>query len=264
MTLDGDTLLSNPLLPGTGRNESLRRAFDVLELLARHPHGASVAELCHDADLPRSTVSRLLASLFDAGAVSRPGQDRKWILGPTIMRLTNAVAPLSGLQERSGAILEQITAETGETSMLAVPTGPATARVIEEVRGPKLVGVHSPWTGETISSVASGFVRLLLAELPPAESERVIGRMELVSLTPKTISELGQLKAVIEDVRQRRYSVVVDELEEGLAGLGVPAIKDGQLIAMLAVYLPTHRFTPQLQKQALASLQRGAAQLTSP
>ncbi|MFE4196913.1 IclR family transcriptional regulator [Paenarthrobacter sp. NPDC056912] len=261
MTLDSEALLSNPLLPGTGRNESLRRAFDVLELLARHPNGASVAELCQDSDLPRSTVSRLLASLFDAGAVSRPGQDRKWVLGPTIMRLTNAVAPLSGLQERSGVILERITSETGETSMLAVPTGPATARVIEEVRGPKLVGVLAPWAGETISSAASGFVRLLLAELPTSESDRLIGRMELTAHTPKTIADRGQLAAVIDDVRKSRHSVVVDELEEGLAGIGVPAYKDGQLMAMLAVYLPTHRFTPQLQAQALESLQRGAAGL---
>jgi DNA-binding IclR family transcriptional regulator len=217
--------------------------------------------LCHDSDLPRSTVSRLLASLFDAGAVSRPGQDRKWVLGPTIMRLTNAVAPLSGLQARSGEILEQITSETGETSMLAVPTGPATARVIEEVRGPKLVGVLAPWAGQTISSAASGFVRLLLAELPTSESDRIIAKMELIRHTPRTAADRSQLAAVIEEVRKRRYSAVVDELEEGLAGLGVAAYKDGQLLAMLAVYLPTHRFTPQLQEQALASLQRGAARL---
>lgn len=261
VALNGDTLLSNPLLPGTGRNESLRRAFDVLELLARHPNGASVAELCHDSDLPRSTVSRLLASLFDAGAVSRPRQDRKWVLGPTIMRLTNAVAPLSGLQERSGAILEQITSETGETSMLAVPTGPATARVIEEVRGPKLVGVLGPWAGETISSAASGFVRLLLAELSPSESDSIIARMDLTAHTPKTVAARSQLQAVIDEVRKCRYSVVVDELEEGLAGLGVPVYREGELMAMLAVYLPTHRFTPQLQEQALNSLQRGAARL---
>lgn len=261
MTTDGDTLLSNPLLPGTGRNESLRRAFDLLEVLARHPHGASVAELCQGSDLPRSTVSRLLASLFDAGAVSRPGHDRRWVLGPTIMRLTNAVDPLSGLKERSQAVLERIASDVGETSMLAVPTGPSTARVIDEVRGPKLVGVLDPWAGQTISSAASGFVRLLLAELPPEELDRVISRMEFSRHTPKTLSDRAQLATAVDEVRKHGYSVVVDELEEGLAGLGVPVRRDGQLISMLAVYLPTLRFTPQFQEKALAALRRGASEL---
>ncbi|MEA5456786.1 IclR family transcriptional regulator [Sinomonas sp. JGH33] len=259
--VNSGTIEANPLLPGTGRNESLRRAFDLLELLARHPHGASVAELCQDSDLPRSTVSRLLASLFDAGAVSRPGNDRKWVLGPTIMRLTNAVAPLAGLQERSREVLEQITTDIGETSMVAVPTGPATARVIDEVRGPKLVGVLDPWAGETISSAASGFVRMLLAELPEAELDRIISRMELVRHTPKTITDPLLLARAIEDIRRQGHVVVVDELEDGLAGLGYPVRKGGQLVAMLAVYLPTIRFTPELQSKALAVLERGAREL---
>jgi DNA-binding IclR family transcriptional regulator len=124
-----------------------------------------------------------------------------------------------------------------------------------------LVGVLDPWAGQTISSAASGFVRLLLAELPPAESHRVISRMELSRHTPKTISDRAHQAATIEEVRKRGYTVVVDELEEGLAGLGVPVRKDGQLIAMLAVYLPTLRFTPQLQEKALAALGRGTSEL---
>lgn len=259
---NGSTTVANPLLPGTGRNESLRRAFDLLELLARHPQGASIAELCGASDLPRSTVSRLLASLFDAGAVSRPGNHRKWVLGPTIMRLTNAVAPLAGLQERSRDVLERITAEIGETSMLAVPTGPATARVIDEVRGRKLVGVFDPWAGETISSSASGFVRLLLAELPEAESDKIISRMDLVHHTSGTTADRALLSQVIADIRKRGYVVVVDELEEGLAGLGYPVRNEGQLVAMLAIYLPTARFTPELQAKSLAVLERGARELT--
>ncbi|NWL34226.1 hypothetical protein DM791_15155 [Paenarthrobacter nitroguajacolicus] len=178
------------------------------------------------------------------------------------MRLTNAVAPLAGLQERSREVLERITAEIGETSMLAVPTGPATARVIDEVRGRKLVGVFDPWAGETISSSASGFVRLLLAELPEAESDKIISRMDLVHHTSGTTADRALLSQVIADIRKRGYVVVVDELEEGLAGLGYPVRNEGQLVAMLAIYLPTARFTPELQAKSLAVLERGARELT--
>ncbi|MGW6174117.1 IclR family transcriptional regulator [Arthrobacter sp. NPDC055138] len=251
----------NPLLPGTGRNESLQRAFDLLGLLAGRRGGASIAELCQESALPRSTVSRLLASLFDAGAVARPGQDRRWVLGPTILRLTNAVAQLSGLQDSSTRVLEKMTADVGETSMIAVPTGPTTARVIDEVRGPKLVGVLDPWAGETISSPASGFVRLLLAEMTAAQSDRIIGTLELKRYTAQTIVDPKAYAAAIEEVRQQGCCIVKDELEEGLSGIGAPVVQDGQLIAMLAIYLPTARFTPEFGDKAIAALKWGAREL---
>lgn len=256
-----ETQTSNPLLPGTGRNESLQRAFDLLEVMAQMPEGASIAQLSSAVDLPRSTVARLLASLFDAGVVARPGSDRHWVLGPTIMRLTRAVAPAYNLQERGAKILRSLTEELQETSMLAVPTGPLTARVVNEVKGPKLVGVATLWEGQTISSAASGFVRQLLAELPPQQSDQAIDGMKLEKHTSRTITDSHALRHAIETIRSDGHTTVIDELEEGLAGVGVPVRHNGQITAMLAVYLPTARFTDDLRERALAALKKGAKEL---
>lgn len=254
---------SNPLLPGTVRNESLQRAFDLLEVLAQLPEGASIAQLSSAVDLPRSTVARLLASLFDAGVVARPGMDRHWVLGPTIMRLTRAVAPAYDLRERSTRIMQSITEELEETSMLAVPTGSTTARVINEVKGPKLVGVATLWEGHTISSAASGFVRQLLAELPPQQSDQAIDRIKLEKHTSQTITDRRTFRTAIERIRNVGYTTVIDELEEGLAGVGVPVRHDGQITAMLAIYLPTVRFTDVFRQRALFALKAGAKELES-
>lgn len=252
---------ANSMLPGAGRNESLQRAFDLLELIAQKPGGASVATISAESGLPRSTVSRLLASLFDAGAVARPGTDRKWVLGPTITRLTYAVAPLASLQMKSRPILEAITERTGETTMLAVPTGPASARVVEEVQGPKFVGVRHPWAGQTIDSPASGFVRQLLAELPPDESDRLINKMELVRHTPKTKVTKKELRDAVEEIRRKQHSSVVDELEEGLSGIGISVRKEGQLIGLLATYMPTSRLTESVYDEIVEALKSGAQAL---
>lgn len=67
------------LLSGAGRNQSLKRAFGLLEWLATRPSGASVAVLSRELGLARATVTRLLGSLADAGAVTRDG--RAWTIG---------------------------------------------------------------------------------------------------------------------------------------------------------------------------------------
>lgn len=261
MTTTTQNHAATGLLPGTSRNESLQRAFDLLEILAQHPRGASVATLCQESNLPRSTVSRLMASLFDAGAVARPGTDRKWVLGPTITRLTNAVAPWSALQNRSREVLEEATQVLGETTMIAIPTGPVTARVLDEVQGPKLVGVRNPWIGKSIDSPASGFVRQLLADLPEETSDRFIENMEFVQHTPKTRVGPPQLREAVAEIRTQQYNAVIDELEDGLSGLGVPVRQDRRLVAIIATYMPTVRFTPQVQAQAIDVLRSAADKL---
>jgi IclR family acetate operon transcriptional repressor len=237
-TVDG---MSAALLPGAGRNQSLARAFLLLECLADQPDGASVATLARRIGLPRATVTRLLASLADQGAVARVGRTRDWVLGPAIVRLARAVAPLVALSDRARPLLEAAVEDVGETVMLGVPIGPASAQVVDEVPGPRVVGVGS-WLGRTLTHPASGFVRILLAELPDEDLRRVLAGLRLTAFTPKTITDEHELLAAIEEVRRDGCCLVVDELETGLAGMAVAVRREGRVVAMVAMYLPTARF----------------------
>jgi IclR family pca regulon transcriptional regulator len=144
-------------LAGAGRNESIRRAFQVLECLSLHP-GASVAAVARATGLPRATVTRVLGTLADVGAARRDGAG--WTLGPSIAALARGVDP--PLAERAGPQLAALAADLGETVMLAVPEGAVGARVVAEAAGPRMVGVGS-WLGRTLTDPASGFVRMRLA-----------------------------------------------------------------------------------------------------
>ena len=121
-------------LAGAGRNESIRRAFQVLECLSLHP-GASVAGVARETGLPRATVTRVLATLADVGAARRDGGG--WTVGPGIAALARGIEP--PLAERAGPHLAALAAELGETVMLAVPEGAVGARVVAEAAGPRMV-----------------------------------------------------------------------------------------------------------------------------
>jgi IclR family pca regulon transcriptional regulator len=229
----------------------------VLDFLAARPDGASVAAVARATGLPRATVTRLLGSLADEDAALRDGGD--WRLGPRIALLARGLAP--PLPERAGPVLEALAAELGETVMLGVPDGRAGARVVAEAAGPRMVGVGS-WLGRTLEDPASGFVRLRLAALEPAEQRRAVAGLRFEAHTPSTIRTARPLLAALEEIARAGYAEVVDEFEQGLAGLAVPLHADGRLAAMLAVYLPTARLDGAMRARALEGLRRAAQSLT--
>jgi IclR family transcriptional regulator, pca regulon regulatory protein len=229
----------------------------VLDCLAAHPGGVSVAAVARATGLPRATVTRLLGSLADEGATLREGGE--WRLGPRIALLAQGLVP--PLPERAAPVLEALAAELGETVMLGVPDGPAGARVVAEVEGPRMVGVGS-WLGRTLEDPASGFVRLRLAAMEPAARRRAAAGLRFTPHTASTILGTRALFAALEEIASRGYAEVVDEFEDGLAGIAVPLREEGRLTAMLAVYLPTARLDDAMRAKALAALRRSAQSLT--
>jgi DNA-binding IclR family transcriptional regulator len=248
-------------LAGAGRSQSLKRAFGLLDCLAAHPEGMSVASLTRESGLPRATVTRLLASLADVGAAARSTNARVWTLGPSLLRLSRALPSIGDLRDRARPLLEEVTAASQETSMLGVPIGPASVQVIDAVEGPRLTSARASGNNSVLTSPASGFVRMVLAELHERDLGRALGTLPFERLTASTIVTADELLVVIEQIRRDDYSVVIDEYEQGLAGVGVPVRSNGTLVALIAVYLPTARFDDATRVRTLSLLRQAAARL---
>jgi DNA-binding IclR family transcriptional regulator len=243
-------------LVGAGRNESIRRAFRVLECLSLHP-GASVAGVARETGLPRATVTRVLATLADVGAARRDGGG--WTVGPSIAALARGIEP--PLAERAAPHLAGLAAQLGETVMLAVPEGPVGARVVAEAAGPRMVGVGS-WLGRTLTDPASGFVRMRLAALERPARERTVAELQPVAHTGSTIRSRRALLVELDRIARADHAEVVDEFEQGLAGIAVPLRRGDQIVGLLAVYLPTTRLDAAMRQRALEALRATAQSLT--
>lgn len=250
-------------LAGAGRVQSLERAFQILNFLADHPSGASVAELCDATGLARATVTRFLASLADQGAAVRVNRGRAWGLGPAIVHLARAVAPLTELVDRAHPLLEWVAQRTREAAMLGIPVGPFAGQIVDEVMAPRLLGVASS-KGQTLTTPASALVRQMLAELPDDELRARLAQMKVERLTPSTLVDASDLLDAIHRVQEEGVCVIVDEFEEGLAAISVPVRREGILAAMIGIYMPTARLTQATQARAEQALRSAAARLARP
>jgi len=247
--------------PGVPRTQSLRRAVAVLRAVAQAGGGARTSEIAAAAELPRATAARLLATLADAGLVERPQGEDGWILGYEAVRLGRSADPYGVLIRRGQAPLEALSARTGESSVLAVTRGALDIEIIAQVDAPNLLRATN-WLGRRFALHASVSGKLAFARLPAGECAALLAPLALERLTEHTITDPAALGAEIALVRARGYAQSVDELEIGLAMVGVDVPGGGArgAVASVGVMGPSGRIVPR-REAILAAVRDTAAVL---
>ena len=250
--------------PGVPRNQSLRRAVALLRAVAQAPGPPTTTEIAAAAGLPRATTARLLATLADAGLVDRPPGDQGWILGYEATRLGRAADPYGVLVRRAQAPLEELTARTGESSVLAVTRPPLDIEIVSQVDGPSLLRATN-WVGRRFGLHASVSGKLAYARLADENLDTLLGEQRFERHTEHTIVDRARFRAEIERVRREGHARSVDELELGLTmiGVDVPAGPPPRgAVASVGIIGPTSRIAPSIER-ALARVRATAAALAA-
>jgi DNA-binding IclR family transcriptional regulator len=104
-------------------------------------------------------------------------------------------------------------------------------------------------------------VKIVLAALDPTRLGRILAR-PLERRTSATITDPGELHRELERVRRQGYSVIVDELEDGLASVSVPIVgADRRLLGTVNVTGPTFRFDVVRRRAALEHARVAVAEI---
>ena len=240
------------------RTKSLGRAVELLGAVAARPDGSSAAALARATGLPRSTVTRTLRTLADAGFVERPGA---WVLGYELVRLARAADPYRALVEGARGVLERLRDETGESALLAVICGRPGIEIVLQLDPDRHVGVAS-WVGVDVPLHASAAGKLALAELTTAELEAWLADHPLTPFTRSTVTDPLTLERELERSRRRGWAELVDELEDGHASLAVAVrSSDDTFLAAVGISGPTFRLGRARRGELLSRLQTAAAEL---
>jgi DNA-binding IclR family transcriptional regulator len=234
--------------------QSLERAFAILDEVAQRPAG--VTAIADRVRLPKSTVARLLATLEDVDAVER-FEGSQWRIGPGVEALTAAASPERSLVSAARSHLVDLVAELGEDAGLGLPDGNE-IHYVDQVESDNPVQVRD-WTGTRapLHAVPSGLV--LLAEWPADALEAYLAG-ELVPLTRRTVTDPGELRMRLAEVREHGYAWGLEEFAEGIDSVAAP-IRDvrGNAIAAVHVHGPSYRFPAPRSEARVAAAVRAAA-----
>ena len=199
-----------------------------------------------------ATASRMLATLEREGFIERlPGGTFE--LGPELARLGRLADHNALLLERIHTFLEHLSGIVRETVTVSVKTANGSIDVIRQLQGPHFIGDHN-WIGLHPPNHATSNGKIFLADLPEDQFELEVTR-PLQRCAPATITSARALRTELEHVRRRGYATILDEIEEGLAGISVPVRDpDHTLLCVISVSGPRFRFDDKRREKALKAL----------
>lgn len=235
---------------------ALQNGIQVLKTFSREEPILGVTEISRRVGLHKSTVSRILATLEENALVERHATSGRFRLGVGVIEL--AAPMLANLDVRRVArpFLEELTRETGETTGLLVWNGGAAVSV-EQVASPRKVK-HTIPLGTQFREHVSASVKVFLAEGPPAEVQRLIGR-GLPRYTERGVVDPDEYLEVLHGVRELGCAVNDGETSDEEVGIAAP-VHDHRDRTVAAVLLSAPRYrTPREKVEEFSPLVRRTA-----
>lgn len=240
-----------------GAAASLLNGLRVLEAFGMATPSLGVTEVAHRVGLHKSTVSRILSGLAQAGYVERDEATGKYRLGLGIITLAGPL--LAELDVRRLAInkLEHLTETTRETSALSVWNG-SEAVAVEQVPSPQAVK-HTAYVGTRYNRWESSSVRIFLAHLP---LEEVRGLLDSGRITAST-SSFPDLEAALALIREQGYDVNDGRTDPQEFGISA-AVHDysGAVAGCVTLSVPRSRVSTGDVTALLAAVRHAAREIT--
>lgn len=192
-----------------GAIQSIERAFNILEEVARHKDGINLADLSRALGLHTSTVFHLTRTLLNLGYLRQTASGKRYRIGRGIFALAATCADEFELTDAAWRYLEELARDTGESAHFAVWSG-SQVLILARTQGPSPFQMNER-AGMLRPAHCTAIGKVLLAGLEPAELEPLIRESPLGSFTPNTVTDPAELERELD--RIRRDGVAFDDSE---------------------------------------------------
>jgi DNA-binding IclR family transcriptional regulator len=233
-------LIAPPVEPQALAIQVIERMMTLLDALARKSEPVTLKELSQTSGLHPSTAHRILNDLVLARMVDRtePGS---YQLGMRLLELGNLVKARLNVRDAAAGPMRELHRLTGETINLSVRQGDEIVyveRAVSERSGMQVVraiGGRAP-----LHLTSTGKLFLANDDLRAVRSYAM--RTGLAGHTKNSLTDLSQLEAELEEVRQRGFARDNEELELGVRCIAAGIYDDGgQIVAGLSISAPADR-----------------------
>ena len=198
--------------------QSLDRGLAVIRAFGPERERLSLSEVARATGLTRAAARRFLLTLVKLGYVRSDG--REFSLRPRVLELGYAYLSGLAMPEIAAPHLEELVAQLRESSSISVLDG---HHIVYVARVPtKRIMTVAISVGTRFPAFATSMGRVLLAALSEDELDRYLSEATFEALTARTVTDPGELREIVHEVAKLGYSIVDQELEEGLRAIAAP------------------------------------------
>lgn len=222
---------------------SLSRGLSILSSFSRTSRKMTLSEVAAETAMSRATARRFLLTLVKEGYVVTDG--KLFDLTPKVLDLGFSVLSKIGVWDRARPFMERLSEQTGESCTAAILDG-LDVVYVAGVQAHNIISV-----GISVGSRQSAFFtangRVLLAAQPEENWDGILANARLVPRTRKSVTNKAEFRKILEDVRKTGWSLVDQELEDGLLSLAIPLkYRSGILAGSINIAVPSVRATPDM------------------
>lgn len=220
--------------------QAVERAIDVLFCFSQGKPEWRITELSKKLGLPTSTIHRIVDALTRRNFLDSDPDTHEYRLGIKLLELSEKVQLLFLLRKIIRPFLKEIANEFKEAVHVAT-LYKGECMWIDKIEDQRSLRVVMP-TERKLPFHCSALGKTLLASLGDQEVEGILKSVELVPLTPNTLTDLDSIKASLRKVRDKGFAVDNEEYELGLRCVGVPIRNQlGKVVASISVSGPVFR-----------------------
>ncbi|MEL6517218.1 MAG: IclR family transcriptional regulator C-terminal domain-containing protein [Pseudomonadota bacterium] len=220
---------------------SLARGLEVLRAFNRTGRKMTLSEVAAETGNTRAGARRILLTLVREGYAVADG--KLFDLTPQVLELGYSVLSSKGVWDIARPFIDHLSEEIRESVSAAVldkfdvvyVSGAQYHRVIS-------VGIT---VGARFPAANTANGRVLLAVQPKDTWAGMIQNVPLNRMTDRTVTDRDEFRRILEDVREKGWCLVDQELEIGLMSIAVPVYSSaGALVGAINVGVPSVRMTP--------------------
>ncbi len=218
--------LKRDLVAGLEKGLAVIRAFD-----QEHAR-LTISQVAERTHLTRAAARRYLLTLMHLGFVS---QDRKmFVLTPKVLLLSQSYLHSARLPRIVEPELSKLAVSFKEASAVCVLEGNDV--VIVAAASASRLPVPNLQPGKRVPAHCTPAGRVLLAALPPEQSDAWLAMQDLSAYTPQTITQPERLRAEIAHARAQGYACTDQEFTQGVRTIAVPLKNHrGDVVAALSL-----------------------------
>ena len=236
------------------------RLFGLLEVIASSDRLYSLQALVDATGVPKPTLHRMLQQLEQGGLLQRDGDGRHYAMAPRLRRLAENLLSNDTHHGARHAVLRRLVEEIGESCNLTALSGSEVVYLDRVETAAPLRFYLQPGSRVPVHCSASG--KVFLAQMTPAQRQRLLAHAPLERMTPNTLTDLARLEREVKRVQKDGYATDDEEFLPGLLCVAVPVPSPhGRSHLAVALQAPTMRLGAAKARALLPALQRAAAAL---